>query len=151
MELDDFVSVLEKAPFFSVCDEEQLRLIAFASEKRSVRAGESLFAKGMPADGAYVLISGMVRVLGDESGSAKGRLVEDRGTVIGELGLMLDRPRRARVKAVTDAQLLFVPRTAFTRLLQQYPDLAARVADQLQGDLDSFLGAVARFSRKGRA
>ena len=40
MELDDFTSALEQADFFRICDEEQRRLLAFASERRSFASGE---------------------------------------------------------------------------------------------------------------
>ena len=39
-------------------------------------------------------------------------------------------------------ETLFVPRAAFMKLAQQYPDLAARAADRIRRELSGYLGAI---------
>jgi CRP-like cAMP-binding protein len=68
--------------------------------------------------------------------------------VVGEMGLLLKKPRRATVKAVTRAGMLFVPQSAFQKLMRQHPDMAARFAARIEDQLGSYLGALDRFRRR---
>ena len=145
MELDDFTSALAQADFFRICDEEQRRLLAFASERRSFASGEVVYKKGDPAPGAFVLLRGEVLV-GDGDGRAyKPQKISERGVVLGEMSLFLDRPRRATLRASSDVELLFVPRSAFNKLLRQFPLLAERAAMRIEEEMSSFLDAMEPF------
>lgn len=148
MQLDDQASVIEAADFYSMCTPEQRRLLAFAAEQRQYRAGDVIYAQGEAGDGAYQVMSGMVRLSAQNGGAGRGRVVESPEVLIGEMGLFLQRPRRSTLKAVTDAVLLFVPQSAFKKLLQQDPELAARTADRLRADLEAFLGDITRVGRQ---
>lgn len=145
MELDDNTAVLDRADFFSICDTEQKRLLAFASERRRFGAGDVIFAKGDASDGAYVLISGQISAGDSATGGTKLQRISEPGAVLGELGLVLSRPRRATMRAATDVDLLFVPRSAFSKLMQQYPIMAERAAMRIEGELQDYLSAMAPF------
>jgi len=144
MELDDFTSVLSQSDFFGICSEEQRRLLAFASERRDFEPGQYLFKKGDPSLGAFVLMNG--RVLAGE-GQAMHKLtpIGEPGTVLGELGLVLERPRRASMRASGAVTVLFVPRSAFVKLMRQYPAMAERAAARISAELGDFLGAMDNF------
>ena len=60
MQLDDAATVLGRAEFFSVCDAEQRRLLAFASERKRFRPGATIYQSGDMPEGAHVLIVGTV-------------------------------------------------------------------------------------------
>ena len=51
MALDDDIAILSQAPLFNLLERDALRLVAFASESRSLRAGDVLFRKGDRSDG----------------------------------------------------------------------------------------------------
>ncbi|MBU1174847.1 MAG: cyclic nucleotide-binding domain-containing protein [Alphaproteobacteria bacterium] len=150
MELDDFTSALAQADFFRICDDEQRRLLAFASERRSFASGDVIYKRGDRADGAFVLLSGEVSA-GDSEGSAgfKPQRISERGAVLGEMALFLDKPRRTSLRAATDVDLLFVPRSAIAKLMRQFPGLAERAARRIEDEMSSYLGAMERF-RDGR-
>lgn len=148
MQLDDQALIIEAADFFSMCTSEQRRLLAFASEQRNYAAGDVIYAQGDRADGAYQVMAGMVRLSAKNGGSARGRVVESPDVVIGELGLFLDKPRRSTLKAVTNCTLLFIPQTAFKKLLRQDPELAGRTAERLKAELDDFLAQIAQAAQK---
>lgn len=147
MELDDTASVLARSDFFSSCTDEQLRLLAFASERRNFSAGEILFKQGENAEGAFVLVSGRVEAAGDLA--SKGRPFREGtpGAVLGHLGLILARPRISTLRAASPVEAIFVPRSAFSKLLKQNPELAADVAAHIEEELEDYLGALAPFGR----
>ena len=147
MELDDTTSILASADFFEICDAEQRRLLAFASERRHYRAGQVLFDHGSASDGAYILHNGTVSVIDDPNQPDQAYKISGPGVTIGEMSLLLSRPRVARVSAVTDLDLLFVPRQAFGKLMHQYPEMAARAAARIEQELGSYLGSLEAFRR----
>lgn len=149
MELDDFASVLSQSEFFGICSDEQRRLLAFASEQRVFEPGEYLFKKGDASQGAFVLISGRV-LAGEGNAVHKLHALTEPGTVLGELGLILERPRRTSVRSADTVSVLFVPRTAFIKLMRQYPAMAERAAARISAELEDFLGNMSHFGDNGR-
>jgi len=145
MQLDDAATILAHAEFFEICDSEQRRLLAFASERRRFAAGEVVYQAGEVPDGAHVLISGRLRTVQD---GAKPHDLSGEGTLVSAMALVIARPRPVTVTAVFASETLFVPRHAFLKLATQYPDLAARAADHIRRELTGYLGAIAPL--KGR-
>jgi CRP-like cAMP-binding protein len=141
MQLDDAATILAHADFFAICNNEQCRLLAFASERQRHAAGAELYAAGTVPGGAHVLISGRLRVT-PEAGGGKPYDVITPGALIGAMALVLTRKRPVTVTALTEAETLFVPRQAFLKLAGQYPELAARAADHIRGELSAYLGAI---------
>lgn len=143
MQLDDAATILSRADFFEVCNVEQRRLLAFASERRKFRPGETIYKSGDVPEGAHVLVSGTVATTQD---GAEGNpfLVHEQGAVLGAMALVVARPRPVTVKAVDAVETLFVPRAAFLKLAQQYPDMAARAADRVRSELMGYLNSIER-------
>jgi CRP-like cAMP-binding protein len=141
MQLDDAATILSHADFFEVCNAEQRRLLAFASERKKYRPGSVIYQAGEVPEGAHVLVSGTVQTtrLGAEDNPF---IVHQQGAVLGAMALVVARPRPVTVKAIDAVETLFVPRNAFMKLAQQYPDLAGRMADRIRRDLTGYLGAI---------
>ena len=141
MQLDDTATILQRAEFFDICDADQRRLLAFASERKKFRPGTVIYASGDVPDGAHVLISGTIATTQD-GGEANPYLIHEQGSLVGAMGLVVAKPRPVTVKAIDSVETLFVPRTAFMKLANQYPALAARAADRIRAELLGYLGAV---------
>jgi CRP-like cAMP-binding protein len=141
MQLDDAATILSHADFFEVCNVEQRRLLAFASERRKFRPGTVIYLAGEVPEGAHVLVSGTVQTT-REGAEDNPFIVHQQGAVLGAMALIVARPRPVTVKAIDAVETLFVPRTSFMKLAQQYPDLAARLAERLRGELSGYLGAI---------
>ena len=86
-------------------------------EKRSFRAGETIFVEGDAGDAVYIVESGRVRIWrAVDDGERTLGYVESRG-VFGEMSLINDKPRMASATADADAVCSIVPRDDFlTRL-----------------------------------
>jgi CRP-like cAMP-binding protein len=141
MQLDDAATILSRADFFEVCDVEQRRLLAFASERKKYKPGSIIYQSGEVPEGAHVLVAGTIATTQD-GGEDNPFIVHQQGAVLGAMALVVARPRPVTVKAIDAVETLFVPRSAFMKLAQQYPDLAARAADRIRRDLTGYLGAI---------
>ena len=147
MQLDDATTILGRADFFEVCDAEQRRLLAFASERKKYRAGSVLYEAGEIPEGAHVLVTGTVATYqqGDDSNPF---VISAQGAVLGAMSLVVAKPRPVTVKAVDNVETLFVPRSAFMKLANQAPDLAQRAADRIRRELTGYLSAVEQVKGK---
>lgn len=141
MQLDDAATILGRADFFEICDAEQRRLLAFASERKRYRPGMVIYSSGEVPEGAHVLVSGTVATT-QEGLEDNPFLIHEHGAVLGAMALVVAKPRPVTVKAVDAVETLFVPRSAFMKLAQQYPDLASRAATKIRRELTGYLGAI---------
>jgi CRP-like cAMP-binding protein len=122
MSLDTDVASLARAGPFGLLPREALRLIAFASERRDLKAGQTLFREGDPGDSAYLILDGEILLNAKDAERIAGR-----GALIGETSLLIDVARVATARVLHDASLLRVPRDAFRRVLGEYPGAAIKM------------------------
>ena len=107
---------------FDQLPREAVQLIAFSCDKRTLKAGESLFKAGDPADAAYFVLSGELSLTIDDV----ERRVEP-GALLSETALLADMVRRASAKATEDSELLRIPGAVFRRVLSEFPRAAVTV------------------------
>lgn len=148
MQIDDAAGILAEADFFDVCTHEERRMLAFASERRRFAAGSVIVQSGDVPDGAQVLISGAVSVTPDGGGEPNPMVISESGAVISLVSLVVARPRRVTVRAISVVETLVVPRSSFMKLANQSPQLAARAATRIRRDLTTFLSAVTPLQSK---
>lgn len=147
MQLDDAATILAHADFFEVCNVEQRRMLAFASERRKFSPGSVIYASGDVPEGAHVLVSGTVATTQDGAQN-NPFLIHEQGAVLGAMALVVAKPRPVTLKAVDAVETLFVPRAAFMKLAQQYPDMAGRAADRVRRELTGYLTSIERVRSK---
>lgn len=139
MRLNDVAQVIDHAEFFSICSDEQRRMLAFASERVALKPEEALFRKGDVPRGAYVLMSGELSTLDDRGVQST---IAEPGTVIAELALLTQHPRRAKIVAKVPSEVLLVPRESFLKLVQQFPEVAEKAQIRIKADLESFVRPI---------
>ncbi len=85
-----------------------------------IEAGQPLFAEGDESDAAYFVITGRMEIFtGDyDPGNVLRRV--GRGAIIGEIGLLEDRPRTASVRADRASSLAVLSRADFDRLSREH-------------------------------
>ncbi len=122
MALGDHVRDLARNSTLGDLDPEALRLIAFSAETRMLRAGDVLFHRGDPSDGGYLVVSGALAL------QAEGTATIVRApTLIGDAALLAATRRPATATACEPSSVLKIPRDLFRRVLNEYPDSAARL------------------------
>ena len=128
----DTRSLLRDLALFAHLDDTTLDELADELEWFALPGGATLFELGDPSDSLYVLKSGS---LGAFKPDGKGQLRLDgivaAGETVGELGLIVDQPRSASVRALRDSELLRLPRSGFEDLVARHPEamlVSARLA-----------------------
>jgi CRP-like cAMP-binding protein len=111
---------LRRVPIFAGLDDGALEWIAARVTVAEVAAGHVLMEVGQPGNGLFLVQQGKaVAELPD------GREVEHGpGSFFGELALLTDRPRAARVRVVADSTLLALSRRDFQELIESESGLA---------------------------
>lgn len=142
MRMDDAAGVLARADFFDICDDEQLRMLGFAGDRQHFQADAVIYKAGEVPQGAYVLIEGTIRARHEGAEAGKPYALSEPGSVISPTSLILDKPRPVTFTAITDCEMLFVPRSAFLKLVRQNPELAARAAKRIEQDLGRYMHAL---------
>ncbi|MBL8298242.1 MAG: patatin-like phospholipase family protein [Rhodanobacteraceae bacterium] len=125
--------LLRRSTLFRHLDEEELGALEQVLEWFVLPGGSTLFEAGEPSDALYVLRSGSLGAFRQRSDTG----IEQRigliaaGESVGELGLIVNQPRSATVRALRDSELLRLSRDAFDALVRRQPTAmleAARVA-----------------------
>lgn len=89
----------------------------------TLSSGEDLFREGEPADCAYIVMSGLLRVAVTQPDSGERVInVVHTGETVGEMALLSGEPRSATVYALRSSVLARIPRDDFDRLIDIYPD-----------------------------
>ena len=128
MALDDDIALLAKVDMFREFPREQLRLLAFGTEREFMAEGTDLFRDGAEAEGGYVVAAGRVDLIAyrDNRQIVLHSLYE--GDLIGAMALIAPRPHIGHAVARTDSEVLFISRNLFRRMLKAYPETAAHLA-----------------------
>ncbi|HEY9672971.1 MAG TPA: cyclic nucleotide-binding domain-containing protein [Waterburya sp.] len=114
--------------FHNFTDLELRRLIEIGYRKR-LKGAEILFREDDSGDAFYIILSGSVEVFVEKLN--KHLTILHPGQFLGELSLMLGSPRTATVRALEDTILFVINRKGFEILLQEHPELAEVIVQEL--------------------
>ena len=118
----DLLTRLAASPLFAGLDTASLTELANAMQWVRLPGGEVLFEQNEESDALYLLLYGRLaasRILDDGQVRPMGTI--GPGECVGEIGLIGQVPRSARVTALRDSELLRLPRVAFERLVSRHP------------------------------
>ena len=118
-------AMLAALPLFSGLPRSVVDEAVAELEWMSLPGGGLLFESGDPADAVYFVVSGCLGVYGP-GGELIGRIVA--GETVGEMGLIVSRPRTATVRALRDSELATLSSATFGRVLLGHPDAILRLA-----------------------
>ncbi|HMC45683.1 MAG TPA: cyclic nucleotide-binding domain-containing protein, partial [Caballeronia sp.] len=128
----DVRSLLRDLELFRHLDDATLTELAGELEWFAMPGGATLFDYGDVSDALYVLKSGSLGAFKpDMDGAFHLDGVVAAGETVGELGLIVDQPRSASVRALRDSELLKLSRHGFENLIARYPEamlVSARLA-----------------------
>lgn len=141
MALDDDMTLLARQPLLSLMERDALRLLAFAAESRTLRAGDVLFRAGEPSDGAVLVVSGAVALSALDDGTPASDIVGP-GAMIGELALFTSVPRQITAIAREPTQVMRLPRSVMRRVLGESPASAEAIAAAIGDRLRGFVGEL---------
>lgn len=127
MSIDQEVEILRRIPIFSQIDAAKLKLMAFASERLTYKAGQTLFKQGEMGDAAYIVLAGTADILVDtpDGPLRVAQLAENE--IIGEIAILCDIPRTASVEAATELTTLKITKELFFRMVMDFPEMGVEV------------------------
>lgn len=136
MALSDDIDLLSRVPLFHGMDADQLRLIAFGADHRTVAAGQALFREHAPAECAYIIARGEfeLSVMG-RGGRSDVQTTVGPGVMLSELALVTMVERKFTAIATQDAEVIRITRSLFHRLLEEYPAMARHVESRVKAAL----------------
>ena len=149
MALDDDIRALSGIRLLKSLTPEQLRLLAFGAENMHLQADRELFRPETLADCAYVVLRGQLTMFRMNGGERKTVGEKRPGDVLDEMALITDVRRSAGAYAQGDTDVLRLNRTLFRRILEEYPDVAValreEIAEQFSRMADRIIDLKPRF------
>ena len=109
------VTELSRVPLLAGLPGERLSEIARRLEREEVPPGRAVVREGDEADRFYIVLSGLFAVSQEDIGP---RRVLQPGDYFGEVGLAMNVPRTASVRALTQAVVASCDRATFDELLR---------------------------------
>jgi len=127
-------------------EEEVLGGLERSADWVNLGRGEYLFRQGDTADGAWVLVSGLLRVSVDDGHGVERTIARIRqGEILGEMALITDENRSASISALRDCELFRLPAAVFRHVTEKYPRNVLNVYRTVtQRFRDSLAGAAYR-------
>lgn len=126
------IDVLRKTPLFAALPDDDLRRVADIALSRRFAKKEAVFREGDRADGFFIVASGKVKVF-KLSGEGKEQVLHvlEAGQTFAEAVIFEGGGYPAHAEALTDAELLFLPKRPFVALLERHPAVAIRMLASL--------------------
>jgi CRP/FNR family transcriptional regulator, cyclic AMP receptor protein len=120
---DEKLDLLKRIPLFAGFDRHHLERLGMLTEEVDVPAGKVLIRQGELGDDLMIIYSGQVVV--DRDGARVNQL--GPGEFFGEIALIERGPRTATVTAEAPCRLLVINHRDFHAVMEEFPDVAARV------------------------
>ena len=140
---------LSNLPLFKELSDEQCARIAERTRQVRVARGETLFRRGDPAAGTYVVAYGQVK-LSFVSSTGVEKVIEilNQGQSFGEAVMFLDVPHVVTAQALSDALLLLVPKETVFENIDRDPGFARRMLAGLSRRLHQLVADVESYSTR---
>jgi hypothetical protein len=112
------LAALRSCAFFDELAGRHAAKLAADASHRTLADGEALVRAGEAGDAMFVVLSGQLRLDGDDKAPPMAT-----GAVVGELALVDDAPRAVTLVASGATEVLVVERAAFLAALERWPEL----------------------------
>src|ERR1700677_3416383 len=119
-------SELLRVPVFTGLPDDQITWFLSQAAELALKAGETYFREGDPADAMFVILEGQVQVRGEIGGEPIVILLKP-GDVTGVLPFSRMKQFTVGVRALTDTRVLKFPASLFPELIQKMPRLTERL------------------------
>lgn len=138
-------ALLAGVPLFKALDTAALARLAAATTRRVLERGETLFRKGDPASGMYVVVYGEIKLIATTParGPRLSGLVGP-GRSFGEPVMFLEGAAVVDAQAVSDALLLHLPKVVVLEEIERNPKFARRMIGSLSRHIERLVRELDR-------
>ncbi len=130
MSIENDIAFFERVPTLRLLGREALRVLAIGAESRYPYDGEGLFHAGDAADSGYIIQEGSF-VLKPDTAANGPEIKATPGMLLGELALLAETARPVTAIAREPSAVIRLTRKIFLRMLESYPEAAAKLREQL--------------------
>jgi small-conductance mechanosensitive channel/CRP-like cAMP-binding protein len=141
---------LARTEFFRDLDQAILDQLGESTQPLLFAPGEAIIRQGEPGTELYSLERGRVEVVvGGENGVPVGVSVLEPGAVFGEAAFLTGGRRVATIVALTECEVLAIPRSALHHLLDKNRPLSERLTKVLAERMDQLSHALHKAAESG--
>lgn len=143
---ENFIASL---PLFKEVSDEQRARIAERTRQLRVSRGETLFHRGDPAAGTYIVVYGQIKLsFVSTTGVEKVIEILNQGQSFGEAVMFLDVPHVVTAQALADSLLLLIPKEVVYEGIDHDPGFARRMLAGLSRRLHQLVADVESYSTR---
>lgn len=137
------LQALRSQPYFKTLAEDDLKKLVRTLIERTYDKDEIVFLEGEPCQGLYIVREGMVKVYKLSSEGREQILAfSGAGRSFNEVAVFDGGPSPANVSASEPTTVWIVPRTAIINLIEQNPQVALAIIQNLGTRLRHLVGLV---------
>lgn len=143
------MDLLKACPLFAGLKEEEIKMIRNIGLLKKFRKKEIIFSEGEEAKGFYVTLSGRIKIY-KVSPDGKEQILHiiNAPDSFAEASLFLEGIYPAFAEALSDGQLLFIPKRDFIHLIEKNPKLSLNMIASLSHFLRRLASLVEELSFK---
>ena len=127
MDDQQIISLMKGTPIFSRLKDSGLKSVLKSAVQKKSSAGTKLVEEGKGGVGFYLILEGTAEVI--REGEKLAEL--GAGNFFGELSVIDGAPRTADVVAMTDTCCLVITQWAMTSLIENHPQIAQGMLEEL--------------------
>lgn len=141
------LEVLARAPYFAGLSAEEIESLDARMQVRGYEEGTPVYRVGQPATHLYVLAAGRIKLVRSSlDGSEVLVDILTPGDLFGSVATMGDATYPDTAQALTTSCALSISAAAFRAVLQERPQVALAVLDDLAGRLEQTRATVRRLA-----
>ncbi|KAG0271133.1 hypothetical protein BGZ95_001105 [Linnemannia exigua] len=118
----DIHSAIRKVPLFQRCSSEVIHMLSLKVEPRTYNLGQTIIRRGEIGREMFFVTSGIVEILSDDNLRVLARFRD--GQFFGEIAVLLDVPRIANVKAVSQVEVFVLTKENLEAVFEVVPGAA---------------------------
>jgi CRP-like cAMP-binding protein len=142
-------SFIANLPLFKELSQEQQARIAAGARLLRVTRGETLFRRGDPAAGAYIVCYGRVKLsFVSPTGAEKVIEIIEPGQIFGLAVMFLETPHVVSAQALADSLLLLVPKETVFENIDRDPVFARRMLAGMSRRMHQLVADVEAYSTR---
>jgi CRP-like cAMP-binding protein len=130
------VETLRSIPIFAECDAVHLQLLAFSAARQNFAAGEFIIRQGNKGTAAFLILNGEARLASTDAGPLGSA---GPGDLLGEIGMIGERPYSVTATAVDAVSTARIDRDLFMRVAREFPEFSTAVFGVLSRRLDGVM------------
>jgi len=135
-EFQENLEILRQINFFSGLPLETLKVFAYLCTREKFRQDEYIFSQDEDDGQAFYIIDGQARLERKDNGQTIEVREYRTGEFIGGLTLLGETKRLFSLKSVADTTCLVLSREKFSKTMEQFPKLLAKICNAVAKNID---------------